>query len=362
MRDALYAADLLVHRALHAQPTAHRVLLEAFDDSDAILGASDAALTLSGVDSRTVRALRERSADKAWLQRALEWLQAPGHSLIRWSEPAYPPQLAVINDAPMLLFCVGDVVTLSRDSVAIVGSRAATPAGLEAEALLARELASAGLSIVSGMALGIDAQAQSACVEGGFGTVAVLGTGVDVVHPKRHSRLADRISATGVLFSEFPLGTPARPGNFPRRNRVISGLSRATLVVEAAEKSGTLNTARLALEQGRDVFAIPGSIFSRRSEGCHALIRDGAALVRTPADVLGELGVLVGQVVRSGDEGPLPDDQKRLVEVMRDAPRTIDELAGLTGLSHAVLAAALTELEIAGRVRTEGATFLAVST
>ncbi len=366
MSAPVETAELVVHRALYAQPTAHRVLLDAFGTADAVLGASDAALTLSGADARAIRSLRAPVGDEVWIERAWGWLEHDGHSLVRRDDPAYPELLGVINDAPMLLFCNGDPDLLRRDAVALVGSRAATPAALEAAVLFARELASAGLCIVSGMALGIDAQAQAACVEAGFGTAAILGTGVDVIHPKRHTRLADRIAETGVLVSEFPLGTPARPGNFPRRNRVISGLCRATLVVEAAEKSGTLITARLALEQGREVFAVPGSIFSRRSEGCHALIRDGAALARTPADVLGELGLAhVGsgsaRTAASGVESAaLPDDQRRLLEVMGDAPRTIDELAGLTGPSSAALAAMLTELEIAGRVRMEGPAFVAI--
>ena len=247
---------------------------------------------------------------------------------------------------------------LTRPSVAVVGSRAATPAGLEAAALFARELGQAGLVIVSGMALGIDAHAQRACIVAGGQTVAVFGTGCDVVHPQRHLNLSREIAANGLLLSEFPLGTRPFPGNFPRRNRVISGLTLGTLVVEAAERSGTLITARFAAEQGREVFVVPGSIFSRRSEGCHALIREGAALVRAPGDVLAELGFAPHVTVKASRT--LPVAESRLLECLGDGPLTLDQLSAASGVAPQALAASLTELEISGHVKSLGGTYMRV--
>src|SRR3990172_11731833 len=223
--------------------------------------------------------------------RALDWAAEQGNHVVTLSDPAYPKTLLYISDPPPLLYARGRLELLNRAALAIVGSRNATAQGaLNAEAF-AKALSDAGLTIVSGLALGIDAAAHRGGLAGASSTIAVLGTGMDIVYPRRNAQLAAEIGARGLLLSEFPLGTSAVTHNFPRRNRLISGLSRGCLVVEAALASGSLITARAAAEQGREVFAVPGSIHSPLSRGCHALIKSGAKLVESAQDLLQELGL-----------------------------------------------------------------------
>lgn len=226
------------------------------------------------------------------IEHALQWLQDPGHHLLTLADHSYPRTLLDISDPPLLLYANGDTSLLDRDALAIVGARNATPAGSENALAFARHLAASGWTIVSGLALGIDAAAHDGALQAGPDggrTVAVLGTGIDLVYPARHRDLAHRISDHGLLISELPLGTKALPWQFPRRNRLVAGLCRGVLVVEAARKSGSLITAQLAAELGREVFAIPGSIHSPLSRGCHALIRQGAKLVESAQDIHDEL-------------------------------------------------------------------------
>jgi len=230
--------------------------------------------------------------DTAAFEAELAWLSETGHHLVTWADTDYPPLLREIPAPPVVLYVIGDRQSLSHPQFAIVGSRNPTPMGRENAQAFAKTLAGAGLTITSGLALGIDGAAHRGALDAGGKTIAVVGTGLDRVYPARHRDLAYAVVQQGALVSEFPLGTPPKSENFPVRNRIISGLSLGTLVVEAAVQSGSLITARLATEQGREVFAIPGSIHSPQARGCHALIRQGAKLVETAQDILEELGPL----------------------------------------------------------------------
>ncbi|HEY9280517.1 MAG TPA: DNA-processing protein DprA [Eoetvoesiella sp.] len=228
------------------------------------------------------------------IARTLEWLGAPNHHLITLADPAYPRSLLDIHDPPLLLYVNGNPEHLARPMISIVGARSATAAGVENAHAFAQYLAEQGWCVASGLALGIDAAAHRGALRAGqqgAGTVAILGTGIDIVYPSQNRELAHQIAQQGALISEFPLGTRAIPFQFPKRNRIVAGLSQGVLVVEAALQSGSLITARLALETGREVFAIPGSIHSPLSRGCHALIRQGAKLVESGRDIHDELGL-----------------------------------------------------------------------
>ncbi|QYJ78912.1 DNA-processing protein DprA [Shewanella acanthi] len=245
------------------------------------------ALPLSG------QLLQNLTIDYQKVDLALEWQQAsPSNTLIDFSDPLYPPLLKQIPDPPSILFIKGPVEALAYPSLAIVGSRNASPSGLQVAYQLATEVSALGISICSGMALGIDGAAHRACVEHNRPTFAVLGTGIDIVYPRRHRQLYEDIQQQGCIISEFWPDVGPFAGNFPKRNRIISGLSLGTLVVEACRKSGSLITARLAMEQGREVFAVPGSILGGYHQGCHDLLRDGAKLVETAADIVEELASL----------------------------------------------------------------------
>ncbi|MCE9688056.1 DNA-processing protein DprA [Shewanella sp. AS16] len=231
--------------------------------------------------------------DYARVEQALEWQQqASNHSIISFSDPLYPPLLRQIPDPPPILFVKGQAETLLLPSLAVVGSRNASPAGLQLSRRLAAELVEQGLAICSGMATGIDGAAHKAALAQGGTTIAVLGTGIENVYPKRHQQLYQDIQQQGCVISEFWPDTAPFAGNFPKRNRIISGLSLGVLVVEACRKSGSLITARLASEQGREVFAVPGSVVGGHSQGCHDLLRNGASLVETGADIIQELASL----------------------------------------------------------------------
>jgi DNA processing protein len=282
------------------------------------------------------------------LAAAQRWLAQPGHHLLPCDDPRYPERLRHIGGPPTVIYVVGRIDLLSAPSIAIVGSRNATPHGMRDAEAFARNLSHAGLCVVSGLALGIDAAAHRGALEGRGSSIAVLGTGPDIVYPSRNRELAQALAANGALVSEFPPGTPSSAANFPRRNRLISGLSLGVLVVEAAQSSGSLITAREAGEQGRDVFAIPGSIHSPLSRGCHDLIRQGAKLVENAADVIGELGW-------DGNEPPPPPleempPEEALLAAMDFAPACVDQLAQRTGLAASSVAARMVQLEVDGRV------------
>ena len=280
-------------------PVAVRRLLRAFGSPEAVGAASPSArrAVLGGrlaAREGHAFALPPTAEVDALCERTLAWLHAAPRGVHRavvpLGDPRYPAPLLQITDPPLLLHLEGQVARLGAAGVAIVGWRRATPPGLATARELAAGLAAAGLAVVSGLARGIDAAAHAGALDHAAGTIAVVGTGLDLVYPRAHAALAERVRHGGLLVSEHALGTPPLPDHFPRRNRLIAGLSRATVVVEAALRSGSLITARLALESGRDVLAVPGSIHSPQSCGCHALLKQGAGLVEGPQDVLDALG------------------------------------------------------------------------
>jgi DNA processing protein len=284
----------------------------------------------------------------AAVEQALAWAATPGHRIVTLGDADYPPALLTIPDPPTLLYLRGDPALAGRAGIAIVGSRNATAAGIRTAESFGQALAEQGLTVTSGLALGIDAAAHRGALSGHGATVAVIGTGIDRIYPARNKELALAIAERGAIVSEFPLGTPALAANFPRRNRIIAGLSRGVLVVEAALQSGSLITARLAAEQGREVFAIPGSIHSPVARGCHRLIREGAKLVETAHDILEELhldGTPAPTLAtsRDGTESPL-------LAALGHDPCSLDDLAERTGLPADRLLPELLDLELTGRI------------
>ena len=290
------------------------------------------------------------------LNEDLRWIEASGARLLLCTETDYPPLLARTEGGPPVLFVLGSIQALRSPQLAMVGARKPTAAGRKNARDFAAALARAGLTITSGLALGIDAASHEGALQADGMTVAVFGTGLDTVYPTEHAALANRIREHGTLVSEFPPRTTPVPRNFPRRNRIISGLSHGTLVVEATCRSGSLITARLALEQGREVFAIPGSIHSPLSRGCHQLIRQGATLVEEPREVLCELQIpllsqgLTPSVSRAKDAGVLDKEYEMLLDALGFEPATLDVLVARTGLPGASVASMLLILELEGRV------------
>jgi DNA processing protein len=309
------------------------------------------ALAAAGVEARAAAALqaaRERIDLEAELRRAAR----AGVSLLSIESPAYPRLLREIPGAPPLIYVRGGLLEADDWAVAIVGTRAPSTYGREATYRLAGDLARAGVTIISGLALGVDALAHAAALEAGGRTVAVLGSGVDRPYPERNRKLAERIVEQGALVSDFPLGTAPVAANFPPRNRLISGLSKGTLVVEAGERSGALITVDFALEQGREVLAVPGSIFARQSAGANRLLRDGAGLVTCAEDVLAALEMTTSSVQREA-RAELPADpiEAALLALLGYEPQHIDELGRAAGLPAPAAAAALAVLELKGLVR-----------
>ena len=331
-------------------------LLEHFGSVENIFSAGAGLLekALTG-KPEAIRAILA-GPDAPALQTELEWLREPGHHLITWADPGYPPLLREIPDPPLMFYVLGERALLSGPQLAVVGSRNPTPMGRENAHAFAKSLAAAGVTVTSGLALGIDGAAHRGALEAGGTTVAVAGTGLDRVYPARHRELAHEIVGHGgALVSEFPLGTPPLPENFPVRNRIISGLSLGTLVVEAALQSGSLITARLATEQGREVFAIPGSIHSPQARGCHALIRQGAKLVETAQDILEELGPLASLTRRATPENadavrPLDPSMNALLEHIGHDPVTVDVLIERSGLTADAVSSMLLQMELNGLV------------
>lgn len=281
----------------------------------------------------------------------LAWLAQPRCHLLTWTDPDYPRLLRELPDAPVALYVHGDRTLLARPQLAVVGSRNPTPAGRENAAAFAKSLAAAGLTVTSGLALGVDGAAHRGALAAGT-TIAVAGTGLDRVYPPRHRELAHAIVHAGAIVSEFPLGTPPRPENFPVRNRIISGLSLGVLVVEAAQQSGSLITARLAVEQGREVFAIPGSIHSPLARGCHALIRQGAKLVETANDVLEELGPLAALAIPAAHESApaLSNEESELLRHLGYDSVHIDAIIERSGLTPDRVSSMLLALELRGLI------------
>ncbi|MGH8556966.1 MAG: DNA-processing protein DprA [Methylococcales bacterium] len=311
------------------------------------------SLSKLGLNQSTIDYLK--SPDRAAIDNDLEWLNQPGHQAITLHDPLYPACLKEIAVPPPLLFIIGDASLLSMPQLSIVGSRNPSRSGITTSRDFAAALSSAGLCITSGLALGIDASAHEGSLNAGGKTVAVLGTGPDRVYPARHKQLAWEIAAKGCLVSEFPPGTRPKACNFPRRNRIISGLGLGVLVVEAAIQSGSLITARLALEQGREVFAIPGSIHNPLARGCNALIKKGAKLVETAQDILEELHNFQATdiITHYLPEPPVAPDpeQKNILKYVAYSPTSIDTLVKETGESPETIASSLLVLELQGYVQ-----------
>jgi DNA processing protein len=322
-----------------------RHLLTAFGLPSQVLSAPRAALARALGDELVARLLSGASAPG--VDAALAWAAQPGNAIVTLADAAYPRSLLETPDPPALLYVRGRAELLAANSLAIVGSRSGTAQGLANAESFARALSRAGLTIVSGLALGIDAAAHRGGLDGPGSTVGVLGTGIDVTYPARNSDLFAALADRGAIVSEFALGTPPVAANFPRRNRIISGLARGVLVVEAALDSGSLITARLAADQGRDVFAVPGSIHSPLSKGCHALIRQGAKLVESAQDVLDELGGVASTPTPSRET---PEETHAVLRHMGHDPCNVDTLCRRSGLTADVVSAMLLQLELEGRV------------
>ena len=332
-------------------------LLEHFGTAETALKASEPNLAQLGLPGKAITALKGMGREQ--IAGTLEWLSKPAHQMLTLSDEAYPELLRQIDDPPPVLYLIGNPSLLHQPQLAIIGSRNPTPTGLDNAREFARSLAAAGLCITSGLAIGIDGAAHEGALTSGS-TIAVLGTGPDRIYPAAHQVLAHRIAGEGLLVSEFPPGVQARAENFPRRNRIISGLSVGTLVVEAALRSGSLITARLALEQGREVFAIPGSIHNPQARGCHELIRQGAKLVESAQDIVEELGSLLGGFDSgefSSDTNQFPASQRledpdyqTLLKALGYDPVSIDELIARSGLTAEAVSSMLLLLELDGHV------------
>jgi DNA processing protein len=340
----------------HLRVAELEVLLSLFGDVQGITAENQRALKNAGLSE--VKSSAIASPDDKNLSRALRWLDHESHHVIAFGQDSYPELLTQIPGRPLLLYVNGDVDTLHMPSLAIIGSRNPTQGGLRNAVEFARYLARQGFSIVSGLAEGIDTAAHRGALDGGGKTVAFLGTGIDRVYPAANRDVAHAISEHGALVSEYPLGARPLRWHFPERNRLISGLSLGTLVVEAARRSGSLITARLAADQGREVFALPGSIHNPLARGCHKLIRQGAKLVETASDITNELAPLTRHMLQNATES-VPsetsapntgDDYDALRTMLSHDPITIDELQGQSGLTIDQLSSMLLILELHGEV------------
>jgi DNA processing protein len=322
-----------------------RRLLKEFGSPDAVFAASISSL--KSVVKADVAAKISKGIDDDVVAPAMIWLEDSSNHIVTLADGDYPQALLNIPDPPLLLYVKGRLDLLNRSALAVVGSRNATPQGINNAEAFAKSLSDAGLCIISGMAHGVDAAAHRGAMRGAGSSIAVVGTGLDKVYPAANRDLAHALAQHGTLISEFPLGTPPLAANFPRRNRLISGMSLGCLVVEASLQSGSLITARLALEQGRDVFAIPGSIHAPQSKGCHALLKQGAKLVEAAQDILEELGsLLVAPAPAANSEGT----DSALLEHLGFDPVDVDTLSVRSGLTVSQLSAMLLTLELSGRI------------
>ncbi len=349
-------------------PRTANQLIDRFGSPAQVFAASRLSLEKEGLKPETIRELH----DSEILEKAnaeIERLERLGAVVITLEDEDYPPPLREIYDPPIALYVRGDLKkACARPCLAVVGSRRCSTYGVNAALSLSRDLAQNGLTIISGLARGIDAAAHRGALEAGGLTIAVVGTGLETTYPREHKKLEDEIAASGAVISEFPLGTPPLPQNFPYRNRVLSGLGFGVLIVEAAEHSGSLITARLAYEQGREVFAVPGNITSHTSFGPNFLIKDGAKLVQHWRDVVEELprdvrdGILGAGRLESGETQSniqpmfetvmLSDDERRLLETLTtDAPAHIDQLLISTGMNSSDLMTALLGLQMKDRIK-----------
>jgi len=347
--------------------TRRRELLTEFPNLPQLLSMNAATLRAMGMTPDAIAAIQAwqqqdcSHASVREVQSIQESCRKHGIGILTWPDSHYPEQLRHIHDAPLVLYTLGDTELMARDQVGIIGSRKATPAGLDHARRFAAELSSRELLVTSGLALGVDGAAHAGALDAGFPTIAVVGRGLDRIYPHQHRRLGERVIQHGLMISEYPPGTPARAAHFPQRNRIISGLSRGVLVVEAGLRSGSLITARMALEQGREVFAIPGSVHSPVARGCHHLIKQGARLVETVDDILEELVAWWSPPLKSAsepepkprDSGPLTGLDSREIAVFEALgydPQSTDALSSATGLPADQLMQSLLLLELQGLV------------
>jgi DNA processing protein len=359
--DVLQATLALI-RTPGLGPRQFEQLCQTLGTPPRVFEAPREALVRAGLNPIVIDALK--TPDWEGVEQDLRWRAQDGHHILRLGDPAYPALLAQIPDPPPLLFVAGDLLRLAMPQIAIVGSRNATSGGRETARAFAAELAALGWTITSGLALGIDAAAHEGALSSGH-TVAVAATGLDEVYPGSHRGLAHRIADQGAIVSELPLGRGPRREHFPRRNRLISGLSSGVLVVEAAQRSGSLITARHALQQGREVFAVPGSIHNPLARGCHRLIREGAKLVETVDDIIEELGTLArsgleleqartiepdDDVIATSVPGSLDAEYQGLLEAMGFDPVSVDLLVQRSGLTAESVSSMLLILELRGHV------------
>jgi len=334
-------------------PRTYKALVERFGSPEQVFSASNGALSSLGLAMETLEWLHK--PDWKIVENDLRWLEIDGHHCVNSQALAYPQILGEIADPPPLIFVLGELSALSNRQIAVVGSRNPSPIGEKIAKDFSRALTEAGFAVTSGLALGIDAAAHLGALENGGITVAVAGTGLDQVYPRRHQNLAVAIARQGgALVSEFPTQSPPQAGNFPRRNRIISGLSLGVLVVEAALRSGSLITARMALEQGREVFAVPGSINNPLARGCNALIKQGAKLVETVDDILEEFAFsslpAKTKVERQPASDELDSECHLLLKYIAYAPTSVDTLVAATGNTPEAIASCLLLLELQGYI------------
>lgn len=347
-------ARLRLHRLPDIGPRRLRALIEAFGSASSALTAPASAWRALGLSAASAEARRSDEV-RDGASAAMAWLERPAQHLLMWDSPGYPALLAEIDDPPPLLFVAGNPLLLERPQLAIIGSRRASRPALDTAAAFARCLAHAGFTITSGLALGIDGAAHRATLDAGGSTIGVLGTGLEKFYPQRHLSLSRTMIEQGsAVVSEFPLDATPQPANFPRRNRIISGLSLGVLVVEASLASGSLITARLAAEQGREVYAIPGSIHHPGAKGCHQLIRDGALLVESVEQILDSL-----RGWQNLPAAPVEKTSHPLLALLHAAPQTAEGLVRSSGQPMAHVLASLTELELEGRVCNEAGRWFA---
>ncbi|MGB9592950.1 MAG: DNA-processing protein DprA [Anaerolineae bacterium] len=335
-------------------PKRIRLLLDHFGDLARAWEAGAWDLAAAGLDAKSIQALQETRA-KVSLEREMARVERAGARVLTWRDADYPRLLRNITASPPVLYVRGQMLPRDELALAVVGTRKASTYGREVAHLLTSEIARCGVTIVSGLARGIDGEAHRAALAVGGRTIAVLGSGVDVIYPAEHRELAERIVKNGALVSEYPIGAKPEAGNFPARNRIISGLALGTLVVEAGRESGALLTARHALEQGRDVFAVPGNILAAGSRGVNELIRDGAKPVVCAEDILQELNLnMVQEFVEARETLPATSGEALLLQHMAAEPIHVDELARATGMSIADVSSTLVLMELKGLVRHVG--------
>jgi DNA processing protein len=335
-------------------PVRVRRLLDYFGDLESAWSAPSAELSRAGLDQRAVEALTSRRG-RIDLEAESSKLARLGVALVTLDDPSYPERLRQIYGPPIVLFVRGELRPTDDLAIAIVGTRRASPYGRQAAERISTDLVTGGATIVSGLARGIDTCAHRAALDAGGRTIAVLGCGVDVNYPAENARLSGEIVERGAIVSEYPLGTPPDAANFPARNRIVSGLTRGTVVVEAGETSGALITARFAADQGREVFAVPGGIFSPQSRGTNRLIQEGAKLLTSGRDVLDELHLeTVGRQLELRDLLPADEVERAILRLLGPEPRHVDDITRASDLSAAQVGATLTMLEIKGLARHVG--------